>query len=57
MPPWERGRMPLVESADGELLAAGDRVLAATLQAWLQDRCARIVWTSESSPDPHGEAG
>lgn len=46
MPPWERERLPLLEDADGQLLAAGDRVVAAPLQAWLGARGARLAWTS-----------
>ncbi len=45
MPPWERERLPLLADAAGELLAAGDRVVAAPLQAWLDARGARLAWT------------
>jgi tRNA(Ile)-lysidine synthase len=46
LPPWERERLPLLEDGDGQLLAAGDRVVAAPLQAWLDARGARLAWTS-----------
>lgn len=42
VPPWERGRLPLLFAADGELLAAGDLALSARLQDWLQARGARL---------------
>jgi len=45
VPPWERERMPLLFGTGEELLAAGDRVLAAPLAAWLQARRARLAWT------------
>jgi tRNA(Ile)-lysidine synthase len=44
MPPWHRERLPLVSTADGELLAAGDVILSATLAAWLDAREARLRW-------------
>jgi tRNA(Ile)-lysidine synthase len=46
IPPWQRARMPLLSSADGELLAAGDAVLSARLDAWLRAHHARLQWTS-----------
>lgn len=45
VPPWERERLPLLADAAGELLAAGDRIVAAPLQAWLEARGARLAWT------------
>jgi tRNA(Ile)-lysidine synthase len=33
VPPWERGRLPLVHAADGELLAVGDVLVSARLAA------------------------
>lgn len=44
VPPWERERLPLLVAADGEVLAAGDRVLGAALETWLRERGARIEW-------------
>jgi tRNA(Ile)-lysidine synthase len=41
-PPWERARLPLLFAADGALLAAGDRILSATMAAWLHARDARL---------------
>ena len=43
VPPWERTRMPLL-SADGEVLAAADRVYCARFDRWLRERDARIEW-------------
>lgn len=45
VPPWERARLPLLSSADGELLAAGDLVYSAGFDAWLRGRGARLVWS------------
>ena len=44
IPPWRRARIPLLSDAQGQLLAAGDRLLAAPLQAWLDARGARLRW-------------
>lgn len=44
VPPWERERLPLLSAADGELLAAGDLLYSARLQAWLRERAARLEW-------------
>lgn len=39
IPPWQRERLPLLFAAeDGELLAAGDRIVSARLDAWLATR-------------------
>ncbi|QSX80031.1 tRNA lysidine(34) synthetase TilS [Agrilutibacter solisilvae] len=51
IPPWERERLPLLSTAAGEVLAAGDLVLSATMDTWLRERGARLRWTpSESIP-------
>ncbi len=52
VPPWERARLPLLSAADGTLLAAGERLLAAMLDAWLRERGARLAWR-EPSPSPY----
>lgn len=44
VPPWERERMPLLSGSDGELLAAGDAILSARLDAWLHARGVRLHW-------------
>ncbi|HSD17856.1 MAG TPA: tRNA lysidine(34) synthetase TilS [Thermomonas sp.] len=44
MPPWQRIRLPLLSSFDGELLAAGDAILSASLADWLAARDARLHW-------------
>jgi tRNA(Ile)-lysidine synthase len=52
IPPWERARMPLLSSSDGaHLLAAGDRILAAGFERWLQAVDARLVW-HRAQPSP-----
>lgn len=48
VPPWQRARLPLLSDDDGEVLAAGDVVYSAGLDAWLRDRDARLRW----SPGP-----
>jgi tRNA(Ile)-lysidine synthase len=45
LPPWLRERLPLLSSRDGELLAAGDRILSAGFAQWLQARGARLDWS------------
>lgn len=44
MPPWQRIHLPLLSSIDGELLAAGDAILSASLAEWLDARNARLHW-------------
>lgn len=43
--PWEREHLPLLSAADGILLAAGDRVVSATLAGWLRAHDSRLAWT------------
>lgn len=45
IPPWQRSHLPLLSSADGTVLAAGDRIVSATLAGWLQAHGARLCWT------------
>jgi tRNA(Ile)-lysidine synthase len=45
LPPWARARLPLLSTADGELLAAGDRFLDAGFARWLAERGATLTWT------------
>jgi len=45
IPPWQRGHLPLLSGEDGTLLAAGDRIVSATLAGWLQANVARLCWT------------
>jgi len=45
VPPWERERLPLLSDREGTLLAAGDLVYSAGLDAWLRERGARLIWT------------
>ena len=44
MPPWQRARLPLLASDSGELLAAGDVILSARMQAWLAAQSAQLQW-------------
>ena len=44
IPPWERGRMPLLSAPDGELLAAGDQVLSGRLADWLAAHGRALRW-------------
>ncbi|MDQ3618461.1 MAG: tRNA lysidine(34) synthetase TilS [Pseudomonadota bacterium] len=44
VPPWQRERLPLLSSPDGELLAAGDLVVSAAFEAWLRSHSARLTW-------------
>ena len=45
VPPWRRERLPLLSSAQGELLAAGDVVYSAHFDAWLRANGARLHWS------------
>lgn len=51
IPPWERERLPLLTTADGTVLAAGDRIVSSELAAWLAANSARLAWIPE-----HGES-
>ena len=42
--PWRRLAMPLLSSEDGVLQAAGDGIVSAALDAWLQAHGARLHW-------------
>ena len=46
MPHWRRERLPLLSDDDGQLLAAGDRILSARLAAWLVAHDARLEWSA-----------
>ena len=49
VPPWLRMRMPLLSTADGTLLAAGDLVFSAAFDARPGARHRRLVW-SDATP-------
>ncbi len=51
LPPWQRARLPLVFSGDGELLAAGAVAMSARLQRWLAAHGARL--RHETAIGPH----
>ncbi len=44
IPPWERARMPLLSRADGELVAAGGRIVSSEFDAWLRASGAELRW-------------
>ncbi|RZA20606.1 MAG: tRNA lysidine(34) synthetase TilS [Lysobacteraceae bacterium] len=48
VPPWRRERLPLLSDQEGRLLAAGDAILSAQMEAWLRTRGARLQWTTVS---------
>ncbi len=52
IPAWMRERMPLLSTMDGELMAAGDRILSARFDAWLKQQDARLVWRTDGLPAP-----
>ncbi|MCS3745176.1 tRNA(Ile)-lysidine synthase [Xanthomonas arboricola] len=43
LPPWQRDRLPILW-ADDQVLAAGDRIVCAALNDWLQAHGARLQW-------------
>ena len=53
VPPWIRARLPLLFDADGELLAAGDAIFSAKLDAWLKAHGAHLRWTAGDSSRTH----
>lgn len=42
--PWVRARLPLLSDPGGELHAAGDLAYSASLEQWLRERHARLLW-------------
>lgn len=44
VPPWVRERLPLLSSADGTVVAAGDLVLGAAMEDWLRRTGTRLRW-------------
>jgi tRNA(Ile)-lysidine synthase len=50
MAPWQRSRMPLLFAGDGELLAAGDLIVSARLDAWCREHGLRLAWQPASAP-------
>lgn len=44
LPPWEREQLPLLWSAEGQLLAAGDVLLSARMEDWLRAQQTRLRW-------------
>src|SRR3546814_8796977 len=52
VPPWQRERLPLLSDASGEVHAAGDRAVSATLEAWLRTHGAHLPWTQQVGATP-----
>jgi tRNA(Ile)-lysidine synthase len=50
VPPWERARLPLLSTTEGELLAAGDRILSARFRHWLRQHDATLQWSPAPLP-------
>ncbi|MDQ3040426.1 MAG: tRNA lysidine(34) synthetase TilS, partial [Pseudomonadota bacterium] len=50
VPPWRRIGMPLLSDANGVLHAAGDCILSAWLDEWLQAHDAHLVWHEDPVP-------
>ena len=44
VPPWERERLPLVFSADEELLAVGDVLVSARFHEFLVSTHQHLAW-------------
>ena len=49
VPAWEREHLPVLRSADGDVVAAGDLVYSAAFDAWLRQHRARLHWTPPSA--------
>lgn len=45
VPAWQRQRLPLLWAEDGELLAAGDRLISARLQQWNATHDLQLQWS------------
>ncbi|NUS39977.1 MAG: tRNA lysidine(34) synthetase TilS [Lysobacter sp.] len=56
VPPWTRERLPLLWDADGDLLAAGDRIVSAGFADRLRAGDLRLEWRVASSAG-HASAG
>lgn len=57
VPPWLRARMPLLSSPDGDLLAAGDRILAHGFEAGLRRHGVRLAWLRAEAGPVTGDTG
>ena len=44
LPPWKRTRLPVLRDGGGEVLAAGDGLLSARLEAWCEAHGTRLQW-------------
>jgi len=47
LPPWQRERLPLLCSSIGEVLAAGDLLLACSLRQQLAEHGCRLCWRAD----------
>src|SRR5690606_3608527 len=50
VPPWRREHLPLLSDASGELLAAGDVAVSATLGHWLHGQRLTLRWLAPGDP-------
>ncbi|MFA0922213.1 tRNA lysidine(34) synthetase TilS [Xanthomonas fragariae] len=48
LPPWQRQRLPVLW-ADKHVLAAGDRIISASLNDWLQANAAYLRWRHDAT--------
>jgi len=51
IPPWQRVHLPLLSTAQGDILAAGDRIHSGAFDAWLRQRDATLAWTCDGVHD------
>lgn len=49
IPPWRRERLPLVSTAEGELLAAGDLIRSNAFDDWLHRLGLQLEWTESDT--------
>ena len=54
--PWQRVRLPLLSTTDGELLAAGDVVCSARFSQWLDSHGLRLRWADGHPVGDNGVA-
>jgi len=50
VPPWRRAQLPLAWDAFGEVQAAGDIAVSATLGHWLHVRALSLCWRAPGDP-------
>jgi tRNA(Ile)-lysidine synthase len=50
IPPWERGRIPIVVSAEGQLLAVGDLWTSDAGRSRFAQHASHLVWEHALTP-------